>query len=261
MVTRIPLETGTTAPAGKTNAYVIGGEDGLLIDPAGHSAQLGSAITQHGVSHIALTHHHPDHVGAVSSYATEYNLTVWSRYGRTAAFEAATGVRPDRIFTVGKCIPVAGGVRVIDTPGHAPEHVSFEVMESGERSLIIGDLALASGSVVVGAPDGDMRAYLSSLRRINAMNPDRLYPGHGPVITNPREVCERLIAHRLARESTVRSAVEAGYETVDSLLDAVYEKDISGVEQLASATVRAHLNKLAVEGKIVWDGAVAQSTD
>ncbi len=255
MVTRIPLQTGTTAPTGKTNAYVIGRENGVLIDPAARSEQLDAEISERDISHIVLTHHHPDHLGAVSAYAWEFDLTVWARYGRETAFETATGYRPDRTFMPGETLPVAGGIPVVDTPGHAPEHVSFVVRESpNSLALVTGDLALASGSVVVGAPEGDMRAYLCSLRRIHAKNPTTLYPGHGPVIDDPRDTCKRLLAHRLTRESKIRSAVKNGHETVDDIVAAVYEKDITGVEQLAAATVRAHLEKLAVEGTVLWNG-------
>ncbi len=258
MVTRISLETGTTAPTGSTNAYLIEAGEGLVIDPAAQSPRLDTVIQERDISHLALTHHHPDHVGAVSHYATEYDLTVWARYGRTTEFANATGIEPDRQFVVGEPLPVGGDLQVVDTPGHAPEHVSFAVEQSGSTILITGDLALASGSVVVGAPEGDMRAYLSSLRRIRAMKPMRLYPGHGPVIDEPQKVCDRLIAHRLAREAKIKIAVAAGHRTVDALVDDVYEKDISGVEYLAKATVRAHLEKLAVEGHVVWDGQHAR---
>ena len=42
----------------------------------------------------------------------------------------------------------------------------------------------------------------------------------------------------------------AGASDVDDVLDAAYEKDLTGVEDLARATVRAHLRKLADEGRI-----------
>ena len=63
------------------------------------------------------------------------------------------------------------------------------------------------------------------------------------------------VAHRLDRERRVLEAVEAGNRTVTDLLDAAYEKDLAGVEDLAGATVRAHLEKLAAEGHVRWDGA------
>jgi glyoxylase-like metal-dependent hydrolase (beta-lactamase superfamily II) len=101
---------------------------------------------------------------------------------------------------------------------------------------------------------GDLRAYLTSLRRIHARCPARLLPGHGPVIEEPRAVCERLLSHRLDRERRVADAVEAGARTPDDVLAAAYDKDLTGVRDLARATVVAHLEKLAVEGRVQWDG-------
>jgi ribonuclease/clavin/mitogillin len=225
----------------------------VLVDPAARTADLDAVVKEQQAAHVAVTHHHPDHVGAVAEYAREYGLTVWARAGRTDAFERATGLAPDRTFGPGDAV---AGVDVVDTPGHAPEHVALGV----DGGLLCGDLAVAAGSVVVGAPEGDMRAYLSSLRRVYARDPDRLFPAHGPVIDDPRAACARLIDHRLARERRVAEAVRAGHETPDDIVEAAYEKDISGVAELARATVVAHLEKLAVEGTVTWDGECARPT-
>ncbi|MFB6309771.1 MAG: MBL fold metallo-hydrolase [Salinirussus sp.] len=246
MVERVRIPTATRAPGGATHAHVIG--ETLLVDPAGTADALDTAITEAGVSHVAVTHTHPDHVGGVAHYAQRYDLTVWARAGRENEFHAATGIRPDRTFLPGTTLP--GGVPVLDTPGHAPEHVAF----GAQHSWITGDLAVAEGSVVVGAPEGDMRAYLTSLRRVYAMAPERLYPGHGAIIDNPRATCARLIGHRLAREERVLKAVETGAEAIDDIVAAAYDKDVAGVKDLARATVRSHLEKLAVEGRLEWNG-------
>lgn len=243
---RVPVE----GPSGATNAYVVGNDRALLVDPPHRSTELDAVVATRTVGHIAVTHHHPDHVGGVSEYADETGATVWARRGRERSFQAATGIEPDRTFSGQTKI---GGVRVIETPGHAPEHVGFV---AGEGCLV-GDLALASGRVVVGAPEGDMRAYLSSLRRVHARAPAVLYPGHGPVIEEPQATIRRLIAHRLKRERRVHEAVEAGASSLTEITDSAYEKDVSGVRSLAEATVKAHLQKLTVEGSIAWDGTRA----
>lgn len=253
MVDRFSLSVPTRAPTGATNAYVLPGEEGVVIDPAARSEDLDAAVAE-GVDHVAVTHHHPDHVGAVAEYATEFDLTVWAKYGRRAEFESATGITPDRTVKPGESIPACGGIVVLDTPGHAAEHTAFVLPEG----LVTGDLAVAEGSVVVGAPEGDMRAYLSSLRRVHARNPDRLYPGHGPVIETPQETCERLIAHRLDRERTVEATIRDGKRHLDEIVEAAYDKDISAVYDLARATVLAHVEKLAVESKITFDGERAR---
>ena len=247
---RIHVPTSTRAPDGTTNAYVLGSGDALVVDPAALTDDLRGAVVDRCGGHVAVTHHHPDHVGAVAEAARAFGLTVWAREGREREFTAATGVDPDRTFSPGDTLPVADGVPVVDTPGHAPEHVAFGV----DGGLVSGDLAVAEGSVVVGPPEGDMRAYLSSLRRVHARNPDRLFPGHGTVVDNPRATCSRLIDHRLQRERAVLGAVTAGATTPDDIVDAAYEKDVSAVRDLARATVVAHLEKLAVEGRVRWDG-------
>lgn len=254
--TRVTIEVPTRAPGGATNAYVLGSDDALLVDPADRHDDL-DALTDR-VAHVALTHHHPDHTGAVAHYADVADATVWARTGRTEAFEHATGVAPDRTFAEGTTIPTGDGdVSVLDTPGHAPEHVGFRAGET----VAVGDLAVQEGSVVVGAPSGDMRAYLTSLRRLHATNPATLLPGHGPVIDDPRATCERLITHRYNREARVLAAVEEGARTVEEVLDLAYDKDLTGVRDLAGATVRAHLDKLESEGRVRWDGARARPTE
>ena len=251
-IERIPLEVPTRAPGGRTAAYVIGDDDALLVDPAAADDLLEAELDR--VGHIAVTHHHPDHVGRVAEYAAATNATVWCRYGRRESFADATGTEPDRTFREGTTVPVGDEeVTVRETPGHAVEHVAFDLGEG----LVTGDLAVAEGSVVVGAPGGDMRAYLTSLRRVRAMDPDRLFPAHGPVIDAPRPTCERLLRHRLARERRVLSAVEAGNRTVADVLDTAYEKDLESVRDLAGRTVRAHLDKLQYEDRVLWDGSRA----
>jgi glyoxylase-like metal-dependent hydrolase (beta-lactamase superfamily II) len=169
---------------------------------------------------------------------------VWARRGREGRFETAAGVVPDRTFGEGERV---SDLTVLDTPGHAPDHVAFEA----DTGVVSGDLALAAGSVAVAAPEGDMRAYLVALRRLLARDPPRLYPGHGPVVDDPRATIRRLYAHRLDRERRIEAAVRAGAESVEAVLDAAYDRDLSGVRDLAAATARAHLDKLAVEGR-VW---------
>lgn len=244
-------------PSGDTNVYVLGTERALLVDPAGRTDRLDELVAKRDVAHIALTHHHGDHTGAVAEYAAECAATVWARTGREADFEAATGVRPDRTFSEGTTIPAGDGhVRVVDTPGHAPEHVAF----ARGKELVTGDLAVEPGTVVVGHPLGDMRAYLSSLRRLHARNPDRLYPGHGDPIDEPRRTLTRLIDHRRDREARVLDAVRDGRETVAAITDVAYDKEISHVRDLAEATVSAHLHKLDCEGCIRWTDDRARPT-
>lgn len=240
-VERVPVGV-TGVPAGATNAYVVGRDPALLVDPPARTDALESLVTERSVETVVATHAHPDHVGGLAAIAEAFDLTVVGHRSHGDRL-ATTGRAPDRL--VGEGDAVAPGVTALETPGHAPEHLSLELADG---SVVCGDLAIAHGSVVVGAPEGDMRAYLTSLRRLRARHPSRLYPGHGPVIEEPVPTLERLIEHRLERERRVRAAVTDGADSPEAVLEAAYDKDLTGVRNLALATVEAHLEKLAVEG-------------
>ncbi|QLK24894.1 MBL fold metallo-hydrolase [Natrinema zhouii] len=278
-VSQRSVPVATRAPGGETNAYLVGAttesssadEQGrrdsdrnsaILVDPAARTDDLDRLLEDHSIEHLLVTHTHPDHVGAVETYAAETDATVWARYGRTDRFRDATGCDSDRTFTPGTTIPLGDErVRILDAPGHAPDHIALEAGRDGP--IICGDCAVREGSVVVGAPEGDMRAYVTTLRRLWAMDPPVLYPGHGPEIDAPRQTLERLLSHRAERERRVLEAVTSGAQSLEEILESAYEKDLSGVRDLARATVVAHLEKLAVEGRVEWDGerAIAAATD
>lgn len=256
MLARLPTRTTTRAPGGRTNAYLVGRSSALLVDPPAPDDAIDAALADRTVAHLAVTHTHPDHVGGVAHYAAETGATVWAHERHAGRFERATGVAPDRTFREGTVIPADRPVAVVETPGHARDHVAFAL----DDGALVGDLAVASGSVFVGPRDGDMRAYLTALRRLHARDLDALYPGHGPVIEAPRTRLADLVAHRRDRERRVRAAVRDGACTLDEILDRSYEKDLTGVRDLAGRTVAAHLEKLAVEGAVTWDGERAAPT-
>jgi len=251
---RHPIPGDTRAPHGSTNAYVLGRGESVLVDPASRAPALDDAAAD--VNHVAVTHAHRDHVGAVAHYARETAATVWAHAAFADRFAEATGVAPDQTFRPGDGLGDSG-VTVLDTPGHAPDHVAFL---AGDEA-VTGDLVFADGSVFVGAVDGDMRAYLGSLRRLATRDLDCLHPGHGPAVGAPTRRLRDLYAHRRDRERRVLAAVESGASTVDAILDRAYEKDLSGVRDLAGQTVRAHLDKLLVEGRVAWDGAEAHAVE
>lgn len=252
-VTRVAVPMSTRAPTGTTNAYVLGRDPALLVDPAARTHELDRLVRARGVEHIVVTHTHRDHVGAVREYAAKTDATVWARYGRVDRFREATGCEADRLFTPGEALLLGDErVRLLDAPGHALDHVAIEAGRGGP--ICCGDCAVRDGSVVVGGPDGDMRAYLTTLRRLRAMDPPWLAPGHGPDIDAPRETLERLLTHRRERERRVLAAVDRGAQDLEEILAHAYAKELTGVRDLALATVRAHLEKLAVEGRVKWDG-------
>ena len=250
MIERFEIPVDFRTPGGTTNAYFLSNQS-VVIDPPVPIADL--PLHPSTVEHVVCTHTHPDHVQGVRSFAIETDATVWAPFGREAAFVEATGVEPDGSLQEGDRID-STDVLVHRTPGHSPDHLSFRI----EAVLIVGDLAMANQSVFVGSPAGDMRAYLTSLRRMMTLDVDVAYPGHGPSITDPSERFAELIDHRLEREDRILQAVRGGHGTPPEVVRNAYSEDLTGVEDLAERTVVSHLEKLAVEGKVHWDGTAAR---
>lgn len=254
-IARVPLSVETRAPGGETNAYVLGENEAVLLDPAARSPELDSLADVRGVAHLLVTHTHPDHVGGVAEYASRTDATVWAHADHRDRFVQASGIEPDRAFENGTRIGGENGdATVLETPGHAPDHVSLAT----DEGILVGDLAVATGSVAITADEGHVRKYLDSLRRLYGMGSEKLLPGHGPVIDGPCDALERLIEHRLEREERVLAAVRGGAHGLGAITDAAYGKDVSSVRDLAERTVAAHLEQLAREGEVTWDGERAE---
>ena len=257
-ITRISVPTDTIATTDQTNVYLVDADEPLLVDPAARHSELDAAIAGCQPEHITATHCHSDHIAGVTAYAFETNATVWSSVGHENRFAQSTGIYPARTFRDGD--PV-GPATAIETPGHASDHTAFEVdLGDGRTAIFTGDLVVDEGSVVVGGPDADMADYLDSLRRIRERDPDVIYPGHGPVIDEPREALDRLIGHRKKREQAIVDAMAASAEEVDEIVDRVYDKDVSEVYELARQTVIAHIRKLHSEREVRWDPETEQAT-
>jgi glyoxylase-like metal-dependent hydrolase (beta-lactamase superfamily II) len=139
-------------------------------------------------------------------------------------------------------------LRVIHTPGHASNHLCYLLEE--EQTLFTGDHVMQGSTVVINPPDGDMAAYLESLRALLREELHWLAPGHGFLIERPAEAINRLVKHRLAREAKVVDALRAsGASDVAQLLAQVYDDVPLRLHPVAQRSLTAHLLKLAADGR------------
>jgi endoribonuclease LACTB2 len=140
-------------------------------------------------------------------------------------------------------------LRIIPTPGHAPDHLCFFDEPSG--NLYCGDLARRGGSVVIPASKGgNLREYLASLQRVRELNPRRLLPGHGPIIDDPIAVIDEYIAHREMRDRQILEAIASGARSTEEIVEQVYVGLSPALQRAAADTVTAHLLKLREQNKI-----------
>src|SRR5918994_972083 len=89
----------------------------------------------------------------------------------------------------------------VATPGHASDHLCYYLPE--EKALFTGDVVLSGSTSVIPAGDGDLLDYMSSLRRLRALDVRRIYSAHGPVIEDGPERIADYIAHRRERRGQV----------------------------------------------------------
>jgi glyoxylase-like metal-dependent hydrolase (beta-lactamase superfamily II) len=88
-------------------------------------------------------------------------------------------------------------VKALHTPGHQADHCCFAVELGAERALVAGDMAIEPFRPVTlhtglgrGVEEG-IGSFYSALDRLATLDPDRVYPGHGPVHTDFEHVVER----------------------------------------------------------------------
>lgn len=106
-----------------------------------------------------------------------------------------------------QCFDVGGAttLRLLLTPGHTTDHLSFLLEEEG--TFFSGDNVLGQGTSVF----EDLGAYLSSLQRsADILESQRekagggqIYPGHGPAIVDGKPAIEMYMRHRLDREKQI----------------------------------------------------------
>jgi glyoxylase-like metal-dependent hydrolase (beta-lactamase superfamily II) len=115
--------------------------------------------------------------------------------------------------------------------------------------VFTGDTILGRGTTVVAYPDGDLGSYLSSLERLSAYENVPLLPGHGPALSDCAAVARAYLDHRRERLDQVRTAVAAGAETPDEVVDRVYTDIDPAVRFAAVASTRAQLDYLRRESQ------------
>jgi glyoxylase-like metal-dependent hydrolase (beta-lactamase superfamily II) len=232
-----------------TNTYVVGTGPTVVIDPAVEDPIYLDAITAAAgeLSAILVTHRHPDHVGGIRALSARTKAPVCA-FGN----EPAGGVDV-RSLDDGEMLDVPGApLRVLHTPGHAPDHVCF--LQEGSASLFSGDNILGEGTAVIAPPEGDMDLYLSSLHRLLELHIDRVYPGHFRPLNGGREVIKGYLAHRAERERQIVAALESGPRTADDVVVDVYTDTPETLLPVAVQQVLAHLTSMERKGRVRSEG-------
>jgi glyoxylase-like metal-dependent hydrolase (beta-lactamase superfamily II) len=135
----------------------------------------------------------------------------------------------------------------VHTPGHASNHLCYRHEET--NWLLTGDQVIDGSTVVINPPDGNMKHYIESLRRLKIMSCESLLPGHGDRIDDPVRAIDWIIDHRLEREAKVLAALRANPDlSSQDLVPHVYRDVSEHLYSLAERSLLAHLLKLEADG-------------
>ncbi len=230
-----------------TNTWVLrepGGSRSVVVDPGplepAHLDRVAAAAGH--VAVVLLTHGHRDHSEGASAFAERVGCGV-------RALDPAY-VYSDEGLHGGDVVAVDGlELRVVATPGHTGDSLSF--LLTAERAVLTGDTVLGRGTTVVAHPDGELAAYLSSLRRLRDLavqhEAEVIWPGHGPVLDRALPVLDAYLAHRAERLEQVREALAQGVVEAADVVRTVYADVDKRVWPAAELSVRAQLAYLRTE--------------
>ena len=204
-------------PNSFVNLYLILEADGLTLIDAG-IAKSGPKVALEAIAklghrpqdlkQILFTHSDPDHTGgaaelkqtggpSLQASAHEAGMMAQGKPGRppnNAFVRLMVGLMVPRIraqaadalLEDGQEIPVLGGLRVIDTPGHTPGHVSFY---SGSTKILFAGDSLRSEKDKLNFGAGpftwNLEAGIESVRQLSKLEVDLVCCGHGPVVRGP----------------------------------------------------------------------------
>ncbi|OFZ91104.1 MAG: hypothetical protein A2V78_07040 [Betaproteobacteria bacterium RBG_16_64_18] len=240
-----------------TNSYLLGaGGEIAVIDPGPANdahVQILLDEARGRIRWILVTHTHHDHSPAAALLKAKTGAQLLGMPPPPNERQDR-GFRPDRVLAHGERIDVAGcTLRVIHTPGHASNELCYLLED--EKLLFTGDHIMQGSTVVIDPPDGDMIAYLASLRLLQHEDLAHFAPGHGFLMNKTQEMVERLLIHRMERENKVHAALSRlAPATVEALLPVVYDDVPARLHPVASRSLLAHLIKLAAEGRVTRTG-------
>lgn len=193
-------------PLPSINVYLA--ED-VLID-AGRRWDRGRVFAEiEGLelSMLALTHVHPDHQGVARDVCLAKEIPLACHAGDVDAMEGRRPVaasshpiarasdriwsgpprRVDRVLADGDEV---AGFRVVHAPGHSAGEVIF--FRDSDRVAICGDvirsMSYATGRPLIAEPpeffNADTAENRRSIRKLAALEPSLILPGHGPAVTD-----------------------------------------------------------------------------
>lgn len=256
------VRTPTIPPATTTNCLVVGGERLFVVDPGTYEPseqdrlfELLDELEEEGrrIAGVVLTHHHPDHIGAVNAVSMRYRVPLLA-HPLTLARVPAGYLRGEPLqdgdrIELGDAPDGSSGWHLgsVFTPGHDRGHLCFR--DSRYHAVLVGDMLSTISTIVIDPPEGHLRTYLQSLERLLAQPMSTLYPAHGPAMRDGHRLVRQYLRHRALREAALVGLLAEGPATVEELVPKVYWDTDPRMFPIAARSLLAGLEKLAEDGR------------
>jgi glyoxylase-like metal-dependent hydrolase (beta-lactamase superfamily II) len=263
-----------------TGTYLVGSGDVVVIDPGpnldSHREALAAALAGERVRAILVTHCHADHSPLAAWLQDETGAPTFA-FGPHPRPDPELVEVPDDDVEIEEAtdhdfvpdVAVADGDTVVElpgitmtgvhTPGHTSNHMCWTLAE--ESALFSGDHVMGWSTTVVSPPDGDMAAYIESLRKVADRRDAMLWPTHGPPRDDGPSYVAALVEHRLRREQGVLDVVRSGVRTIPEMVAILYADVREELHKPAGRSVWGHLVKLADDGLVDVVGGGAPRLD
>jgi glyoxylase-like metal-dependent hydrolase (beta-lactamase superfamily II) len=159
----------------QNDSTIIVADPGMVTD----RALIVNALEKEGVSredvtHVFISHHHPDHTVNIALFPNAEVVDFWASYKGDLWKD-----HPD-------VYDIAPGITVLRTPGHTEEDASLMV-QTDEGTYVLTHLWWLDDMT----PDHDPLAWdqtkLEDSRRKVLSIADWIIPGHGKMFQNPRQ--------------------------------------------------------------------------
>src|SRR5215216_2629289 len=230
----LPIPRSPQGAGGFLNLTLILDEQNgnTLVDAGlpGQAEAIGAALVEAGIGvrdlrRIIFTHQDLDHVGSGADLVRQSGARVLAhpadaphidgslrllkpspemleqRPHMREALERLEPVRVDEHFEDGERLDIAGGIRVIFTPGHTPGHTSLYLERS--KVLIAGDALRAERGSLNGPNPSmtlEMGTALQSMRRLADLDIDTIACYHGGVVSEDANGQLRRVIQETSRD-------------------------------------------------------------
>ena len=238
-----------------TNTWVVGGDAGpaFVLDPGeeddAHFEAVLAAVGGREVAAVLISHTHRDHWPLAPRLAEHAGCQILA-FSEQPPFTAGRRLEDNERLSADGATLMA-----LHTPGHASDHLCLLLEE--ERAVFTADLVMGWSTSIIAPPDGNLNQYMASLERLLQLGQDGgidvLHPGHGESIKPPLDRIREIRSHRQQRTDQAVEAIAAGVATIPEMVERIYADVDPKLHGPAAFSLRAHLDALVEEGKVVED--------